>query len=109
MDIRSCDASNNCLNFSGSSISGAAPPKRLFDRYNELPPKRNSPSLIHTCNKVESFVESSGVTDFLKSETLEKEDIFSVIGEVTECSLPSLFQDVFMDNESFPTGIDKPK
>ena len=84
LERSSCDASNNCLNFSGFSISGVIPPKRLFDRYNELPPKRNSPSLIHTCNKVESFVESSGVTDFLKSETLEKEDIFNKVKKLSK-------------------------
>ena len=60
----------------------------------------------HKCNKVESEVDNSGVTDLYKSCTFEKDEIFNVIGDVTVCSDSFFFQFTFIERESFPTGID---
>ena len=49
---------------------------------------------------------NSGVTDFLRSLTFEKEDIFKVIGDVTDFVSSSSFQVTFIESESFPTGME---
>ena len=38
--------------------------------------------------------------------TLEKDEIFKVIGDVTACSSLSFFQLTFIERESLPTGIE---
>ena len=93
-----------------SSKSGALPLKFFHTCPKALPPIRAAPKPKSMANNTLSSLScNSGVTVLRTSCTGANAEIISDKGEITAFCVSPSCQTVFMDNESLPTGMLKPK